>query len=94
MSSEKNERKLAPTFIYCKQQLNLLNHKDYANRLKNHPVWGDKPLFEEDRHHQQQQQQHQQQQQQKQQQQQQQVENINPQVMDSTNLGKRNIRED
>lgn len=82
MSSEKN---LVPKFITCEQQPNLLNHEDYVKRLNNHSVWGDKPLFEEPRHHQQQQQQHQQQQQQ--------AENINPQVMDSTNLGKRNIRE-
>ena len=86
MSSKK---KIAPSFIYCKQQLNLLNHEDYVNRLKDHPVWGGKPLFQEHRHHQQQQQQHHQQQQQ----QQQEVENINPQVMECTNLGKRNIRE-
>ena len=93
MTSEKNEEKLALNFIHCKQQPNLLNHEDYVKRLNNHSVWGDKPLFEEPRHHQQQQQQHQQQQQQQHQQQQQQAENINPQVMDSTNLGKRNIRE-
>ena len=87
----------------CNQQDHILDRDDYIRRLNGRPVWGDLQKQQPEQPEQQVEQQvqheqhlHQGQEQEKQQyvyQQKQQVENINPQVMDSTNLGKRNIRE-